>query len=368
MKLDNIAARYITNDVLTAVWIAALIKTYDNFEVVKNKNYWLTQRSIRDIASLLCRKSIDPARISQWSNGDHRNCNRNYLRENGALRRLTQINEFAGIKETPHELPLDERIYKDKDITLLDLLSWYKDFYCKLSVESFVSDEAKKAMKEKSPVLEPENTDDLRIRAVRMIKNAWEVFSKKVGGGIVQVNKEASMQLHFAYVIQQMIPLIIYQDDEKIDIELETAVSDGKKIREADIMLYIYKGDELYRIALELKCYRKKASSGGNRGAGDIFMKDIYMDLQLLEKYCEHDSAEHGIALIMTDHVNFIYSEKKEGKCWDYDTTHGTFCGNKRYTTDIGGKPVDILLNNRYHFNWKAEGDYFFTLLEKLED
>jgi len=209
-------------------------------------------------------------------------------------------------------------------------------------------------------------TKDINSRAIAAIKIAWDIFSKKVGGGIIQVNKEASMQLHFAYVLQQIMPLIYFKNDERIDIELETSISDGQRNREADIIVTVHKGDAVFKIAMELKCYRKLSSSGGNRGATDIFMKDIYQDLHLLERYCESGGADYGIGLVMTDHKYFIHAEKKEGKCWAYDTTHGTVAGNARYTTPIGGKPVDIHLKNEYYFNWSSEGDYFFALLEKM--
>jgi len=377
----KIIAKEITNEVPTAVWLAALIKTYSNFEIEKTQTYWLAQRDIQDIASLLCYKNIDSARISQWCNGDHINNTYNYLRSKGALRRLTIHNEFNGVKELPRELPVDSLIFEDSDMKLIDLLEWYNKIYCSITVDVYQTVTVEtvsniKKNEEKASVIFNTNTktpnglknNELSIRAINAVKEAWDVFSRKVGGGIIQINKEASMQLHFAYVLQQVIPLVIYQDDEKIDIELETSIFDGEKLRETDVMMIIDKGGEIFKIALELKCYKKIASSGGNRGATDIFMKDIYLDLQLLELYCKHGGADYGISLIMTDHSYFVHSDKKDGKCWDYDTTHGTEIGDKRYTTPIGGKPIDIILDNRYCFNWQSEGEYFFALMEKLPD
>lgn len=42
-------------------------------------------------------------------------------------------------------------------------------------------------------------------------------------------------------------------------------------------------GGQKYAIAIEMRCYRTLAASGGYRGATDIFMKDIYEDFYLLE-------------------------------------------------------------------------------------
>jgi len=39
------------------------------------------------------------------------------------------------------------------------------------------------------------------VRLRRAISIAWEIFGRKVGGGLIPVNKEASMQLQYAYVL-----------------------------------------------------------------------------------------------------------------------------------------------------------------------
>ena len=139
----TIVAKNITNEVPTAVWIATLIKTYQNYEIHKNQKYWLTQREIQDAAKLLCHKNIDNARISQWCNGDHANNTYNYLRSNGALRRLTQRNEFHGEREIPRELPFDEFIFESRDTKLYDLIAWYNNIYCEIDVECYESEKEK---------------------------------------------------------------------------------------------------------------------------------------------------------------------------------------------------------------------------------
>jgi hypothetical protein len=118
----------VTNEVPTAVWIATLIKTYENF-VIKSKNdYWINQRDIQAIASKLCTKNIDNARISQWCNADHPNNTYNYLRAKDKLRRLTKVGEFENTKEYPKELKLQEFISVNSDIKLVDLVTWYKEY------------------------------------------------------------------------------------------------------------------------------------------------------------------------------------------------------------------------------------------------
>ena len=383
-----IVARNITNSVPTAVWIATLIKTYENFMLEENNNYWISQKDIQDIAKLLCPKNIDNARISQWCNGDHPNNTYNYLRSNGILRRLTKVGEFLNEKEQPRELPINELIFENKDIYLINLLQWYKDIYCKIEFDevktikisgshrnyNLVSEIKREQNSDKiaeKQILSKENlidtmlyeSDDINLRAIELIKVAWEVFSRKVGNGLILINKEASMQLQYAYILKHMIPLIIFKDYEEIEIELETTVNDGTSTREVDIMVIVNNGEDIYKIAIELKCYRTKASSGGNRGATDIFMKDVYQDIHLLERYCENKQANIGIGLVMNDYKSFLYPKNKDAKCWTYDISQGTKIGKVNLTTPIGGKPVNILLNNEYEFKWKEVGEFSFLCL-----
>lgn len=385
-----IVAKNITNSVPTAVWISTLIKTYENFVLEGNNNYWINQKDIQKVATILCPKNIDNARISQWCNGDHPNNTYNYLRSKGPLRRLTKSGEFLNSREQPKELPINELIFKDKNVLLLNILEWYNDIYCKIEFDDSKSIEDSNFTKDlkyntivqsnhkqdyyktsKSENVLSESlideslyeSQDINLRAISLIKVAWNIFSRKVGNGLISINKEASMQLQYSYIIKQMIPLIIFRDDEEIEVELETTVNDGISNREVDIMVIVNNGQDIYKIALELKCYRSKASSGGNRGATDIFMKDVYEDIHLLERYCENKQADIGISLVMNDYNNFLYPRKKDAKCWDYDISQGNKTGKVHLTTPIGGKSIDILLKNEYEFRWKEVGEFSFLLL-----
>ncbi len=386
-----IVARNITNSVPTAVWLATLIQTYQNFVFIENNQYWISQKEIQETARLLCPKNIDNARISQWCNGDHPNNTYNYLRAKGPLRRLSKSGEFSGQKEQPKELPVSVIIFEENEIRLMELLEWYKNIYCHMDfidkevlgekigkvpteqvfTESELGDQisgtdnnAKATESEDEIFKKIYGANDLKERTINVVNASWEIFSKKVGNGLIPINKEASMQLQYAYILKHMLPLVIFQDDEEIEIELETTVNDGISNREVDIMVIAYKDDSAFKIALELKCYKTKASSGGNRGATDIFMKDVYQDLHLLERYCENGQADMGIALVMNDYKYFMYPKRKEAKCWDYDISHGTEVENIRLTTPIGGRQVDILLKNRYEFKWKEIGEFGFLLLK----
>jgi len=207
------------------------------------------------------------------------------------------------------------------------------------------------------PNIEAESFSE-RMRAA--VNLSWIMFSRKVGNGLVPINKEASMQLQYAYVLQQLLPLITFHENESFEIELETGVQLNARGREIDLLFKGEFGEQKYAIAIEMKCYRTLAASGGNRGATDIFMKDVYEDFYLLEQYVLSGFAQEGVSLVMNDLARLVNPKNKNAKCWDYDISHGTNVGPVNLTTPIGGKPVNISLEKAYSLNWVKYGNFWF--------
>ena len=205
---------------------------------------------------------------------------------------------------------------------------------------------------------------EYRLR--QAISVAWLAFSRKVGGGIIPVNKEASMQLQYAYVLKQLLPFTIQNTGENADLELENGVKTKFGSNKIDIFLRGTSPKGETHIAIEMKCYRTIAASGGARGAHDIFMKDVYEDLQMLEEYVNSGIASCGVALIMNDMERFVNPSVKRGKCWAYDISQGyTFNGGK-ISVPIGGKGVAVNLQKTYTFNWSRFGNLWFMELEGI--
>lgn len=196
------------------------------------------------------------------------------------------------------------------------------------------------------------------------ISVAWSIFTRKVGYGLIEINKEASMQLQYSYILQQILPLLTYRNNEEARIELETGVPLGESTKEIDLLLSGISPDGGTKIAVEMKCYRTFASSGGKRGATDIFMKDVYEDLQLLEKYIEAGHATQGVSLVMNDMENLVNPRSKKAKCWNYDISHGTKIKDICLTTPIGGKDIYIQLHKEHEIFWEKHGDFWFTEIE----
>jgi hypothetical protein len=135
----------------------------------------------------------------------------------------------------------------------------------------------------------------------------------KGGGGLIPVNKEASMQLQFAYVLKQLLPLVLHSAGEAADVELETGVTTESGSSNIDVLVFGTAPEGETRIAIEMKCYRNIAASGGTRGAHDIFMKDVHEDLHILEEYVAAGITSRGIALVMNDLERFVNPNVKRG-------------------------------------------------------
>lgn len=206
---------------------------------------------------------------------------------------------------------------------------------------------------------------DFKNRVNSIVDICWDSFSAKVGCGLIVINKEASMQLQFAYILKNSLDLAVYNDDESLEIELETAIPVNGRLRECDIVIQMTKGAEELFLPIEMKCYKEFASSGGKRGASDIFMKDVYQDLELLESYTKNNHYGNGIGLVMTDLSRIPFPKSKRGKKWNYDISDGTvLSGITVKNTPIGGYGVNITLNKNYMFNWNQVNNYYFLKLE----
>lgn len=206
------------------------------------------------------------------------------------------------------------------------------------------------------------STHEERLR--HAVSAAWEIFARKVGGKTIPVNKEASMQLQYAYILRQLIPLTSHSGHEVADIELETGVKTNSGTNEIDILLKGESTQGKSLIAIELKCYRAIASSGGPRGAQNIFMKDVYEDLGLLEGYVSLGIANRGVALVMNDLERFVNPKRRDGRCWAYDISDGHSISGANLSVSIGGKNVSIELQKSYQFNWSKFGSFWFMELE----
>ncbi len=207
--------------------------------------------------------------------------------------------------------------------------------------------------------------EELIGRIRNIIDLCWESYSAKVGGGLIDINKEASMQLNFAYILKNSIDLAIHHQDELVTIELETGILTNGRMRECDIVIRMQKNDDVRFLPVEMKCYKEYASSGGKREAVDLFFYGVYEDLELLESYSQNTNYLNGIQFTMTDFRRIVHPNVRRGKYWAYDISEGASIINGiNLNIPIGGNEVDITLNGSYQFNWVQIGNYYFLQLQ----
>ncbi len=116
---------------------------------------------------------------------------------------------------------------------------------------------------------------DQHQRVQYLVDLAWEVFFERVASGKVKVNKESSMQLHYASVLYSIGETFCILPAESFSIELES----GRGKQNIDITLSL--GE--VKAAIELKCFRKRS-----KRAVDTDMYDTLKDIERLLSFDEY--------------------------------------------------------------------------------
>lgn len=115
---------------------------------------------------------------------------------------------------------------------------------------------------------------DCKERLSHIIDEAWLILFNRIVSGKQTINKEASLQLQFARIINDLGTTYCIFPDEFFSIELETNFR-GKNI---DITCQMGQ----ITAAIELKCFIKAS----NR-AKDTDMYDVLKDIERIESYDE---------------------------------------------------------------------------------
>lgn len=206
----------------------------------------------------------------------------------------------------------------------------------------------------------------IRDRVSWAIEFAWHVVLSKAGGKEVRINKEASLQLYYSSILKDTLDFLKFSPDEQFYVELEVSVKMKERNCIIDILVSYSDKDVRESHAIELKCYKKHATSGNKRGAQDIFMKDVYVDLFYTEQYVLNKVANYTTCLVLTDFKNFVSPKKKTAKSWAYDISDNFIVNGGSFTTPIGGKEVSFDLSKRYHFRWVDYNEYWGAMMRPI--
>lgn len=196
--------------------------------------------------------------------------------------------------------------------------------------------------------------ESLESRMRWVLATAWEICLQRIASKRISINKESSLQLHYAYILAQLGELVCIEPEEAFKIELETHHA-GKNI---DIWCSLRDCEA----AIELKCFRKAS----NR-ATDIDMYDVLKDISRLESY-SHVALRRFICL--TDNSYYANTVHK-GHAGSVSIGNG-----KRYQKDVaitpswvrkwkdGTRDTEIILKSDFEFSWRSLGVWHYIFSE----
>lgn len=196
--------------------------------------------------------------------------------------------------------------------------------------------------------------DSLENRMRWTLATAWEICLQRIVSGRISINKESSLQLHYAYILTQMGELACMEPQDSFKIELETHHA-GKNI---DIWCALRNCEA----AIELKCFRK-----ASKRAVDTDMYDVIKDISRLESY-SHVGLRRFICL--TDNSYYTNAVHK-GHAGSVSIGNG-----KKYQKDVSITPswvgrwkdskrdTEIVLKSDLEVSWRSLGSWHYLFVE----
>lgn len=193
---------------------------------------------------------------------------------------------------------------------------------------------------------------DERMRWV--LTKAWEICVQRIASGRILINKESSLQLHYAYTLMQLGELACIGQQDSFKIELETK-HDRKNI---DVWCCLGNSEA----AIELKCFRKASDR-----AKDTDMYDVLKDISRLESYSH---VSHRRFICLTDNV-FYTKSSHNGHANSVCIGNGkSYCKGEQIKPSWIGKwkdesrDIPIILNNDITFKWAQIEEWYYLYIE----
>jgi len=205
-------------------------------------------------------------------------------------------------------------------------------------------------------------------RLHKLFDISYDCLRRKINGGRIKVENEASLQLQFAAILKSMGELLEAERDEYFSIELEKPVllqegvfgKSGSSKAKIDIFVSYNNTQTGHNqsCAIELKYFKYENHREPNN------RYDVYRDIRNLENYGEFASLCYLV--VATDHDHYVNQAAYSPDTCDFDFRHGKsyLKGTiASYRTDkCYGNP--ITLGNSYEFQWDsvAGGVHFMRL------
>lgn len=196
--------------------------------------------------------------------------------------------------------------------------------------------------------------DDLQTRFSKMIDLSWDTCIQRITNERIKINKEASLQLHFASILHSFGELVCIHPEESFDIELESHYYN----KNIDITCNISDRDQSIRAAVELKCFRTSS-----KRAKECDMYDTLKDISRLQSlkefeikkficltddkyYCSSEHTGHASIVSIKDGQNYI--------------GNNTITPTWNWKNKSRNKPIHLL--HDINFEWNSIDDSWFYL------
>ena len=211
-------------------------------------------------------------------------------------------------------------------------------------------------------------TDD---RLGRVFDLAYECLRRKINGGRIRVENEASLQLQFAAILKSVGELLEVERDEFFSIELEKPVSlsgrsfgkSGSTKAKIDIYFsYTNASTKTVRsCAVEMKFFKKQNHREPNN------RYDVFADIHNLENYGH--VADQCFMVVGTDHDHYVSQPQYSVDTGDFDFREGAkyVAGTVATyrTAKVYGSP--ITLRGSYAFSWDQTAGGLHFLRVRVE-
>jgi hypothetical protein len=210
-------------------------------------------------------------------------------------------------------------------------------------------------------------------RLTRVFDLAYECLRRKINGGRIRVENEASLQLQFAAILKSVGELLEVERDEFFSIELEKPITlpqgaftkSGSSKAKIDILFsFTNVATKTVRsCAVEMKFFKRLNHREPNN------RYDVFADIHNLENY--GDIAELCFMVVGTDHDHYVSQAEYSEATGQFDFREGRnyLSGTTTTYRTVSPYGAPITLRGSYAFSWDqtAGGLHFLRVLVKPE-
>lgn len=191
--------------------------------------------------------------------------------------------------------------------------------------------------------------DTLKDRMNSIVQSSYDLLCKKIVGGAIIVDNEASMQMQLGTIMKTLGQMYEFSPEDRFSIVLEHAVrhevlntwkSKGKA--RIDILLTLTSGKETCSAAIELKYFPK---SEGETVTDNRFA--MLGDIENLEAYLRLGMTDLGYFILYTTNKNYLTDTRSGVEIGNETPVTGTIESNNR-TVNLAGS---------YQLHWDTYDD-----------